>query len=176
MQRPAFKIVIAYETFASGMRAKGVSERLAAQLETEFDINSDVWKFDMLRHSRLREQAATDAAEADMIIISVGRAPELPTHVSDWVESWLPRKKGGQAALVALLDQHQEADGDLPPLATYLQEMAEKGSMDFFCKAGDWREQLFENIIEDKPHPNRRSSKFEEALHRDSWRGWGINE
>ena len=73
-----FKIVIAYENFAAGIRAKKMLERLTSELQPDFQINSDVWKFEMLGHRRLREQATTEASEADMIVVSArGEAPRF---------------------------------------------------------------------------------------------------
>src|SRR5437867_2974953 len=104
----AFKIVIAYENFASGIYAKEVSQRLAVELEPEFAIQSDLWKFEMLGQPHLREYAVTGAAEADMVIIAARGADELPVHVKNWIEGCVHQKRVGPAALVALLDQEEE--------------------------------------------------------------------
>src|SRR5262249_38672703 len=109
-RNPLFKILIAYETVSSGLRAREMSERLATRLHSEFEMSSEVWKFELLNHPQLRQQAANEAAVADMIIMAMRRAGELPPHVKHWIESWLPQRRGGAAALVALLDESEDGD------------------------------------------------------------------
>ena len=177
MEQLAFKIVIAYENFAAGIRAKEVSERLGAQLQPQFEINSDFWKFELLKHPQLREQAALEASEADMIVISADGAGELPVCLKKWFEIWVPEKVGRHSALVALLDREEETAGRMDSFSAYLRVMAEKGSMDFFCKAGGWRHQAIEDTVENMPGRLEHSVPVMDGLiHHNAWRGWGIND
>jgi hypothetical protein len=168
-----FKIVIAYENFAAGIRAKKMLERLASELQPDFQINSDVWEFEMLGHRRLREQAATEASEADMIVVSARGDAELPAHVKNWVDGWLPQRRGGLTALVALLDL-EEKSSSAQSTCAYLRQVAGKGRMDFFCKAGDWEHRDSEytvEIVHPQSNPPGRVPAFPEDI-----RYWGINE
>jgi hypothetical protein len=99
-------------------------------------MDNSVWKFEMLRDPELWKQAATEAIEADMIIISVGGA-ELPACVKNWIESVLPMKEGKPAALVALLDRGNDASGEPPRPQTYLRRLAGQSGLDFFCNTDD---------------------------------------
>jgi hypothetical protein len=180
-RNPLFKILIAYETFSSGVRAREMSERLAARLQSEFEMSSDIWKFELLNHPQLREQAATEAAEADMVIMAARRAADLPAHIRDWIESWLPqRKEGSAAALVALLDEPEEEESraETPPLGAYLRRVAEEGHMDFFCQVGGGREQDFDDTVETIHRRAERRAGGLNALHAVSsgQREWDINE
>lgn len=137
------KIVIVHGDLITGIHAAAVLRRLAAGLDAEFEIKSDewridsgVWKFEMLHDPELWEQAASEAVEADMIIISAG-GDELPVCVEQWIESVLPLKAGGPAALVALLDQSDEASGGPLRLEVYLRRLAEQFGLDFFCNTED---------------------------------------
>lgn len=137
------KISILHESLIAGIAAVAVLRRLVAQLEAElkiqsgaWQIDSNVWKFEMLRNPELRAQAAADAAEADMIIISVGSAG-MPDRVRDWIESVLPMKDGRPAALVALLDRGNDASGEPPRSGAYLRRLAGEYGLDFFCNTDD---------------------------------------
>lgn len=130
----AIKIFIAYETAAVAVRAKIMAEELAAESQSECDS----WLMDLLTHPDLCRQAATVAAEANMIIIAAGGAGEFPSHARNWIETWLPQKKNGPTALVLLLDQEGESLGKPPPFCVYLRQVAERGNMDFFCNASHW--------------------------------------
>jgi hypothetical protein len=179
-RNPLFKILIAYETVSSGLRAREMSERLAARLQSEFEMSSEVWKFELLNHPQLREQAASEAAVADMIIMAMRRAGELPPHVKHWIESWLHQRRGNAAALVALLDESEEEDETAAsaPLSTYLRRVAEEGNMDFFCQVGGGRQRDFDNTVETihrraESHAVERDSFFH---HASGGREWGIND
>jgi hypothetical protein len=148
---PVFKIIIAYETFATGLRAKEVTERLNSQLKPEFEVKCDVWKFELLGHAQLRALAASEAVDADLIILSCHAGGDLAPNVSKWVEAWLPRKRENPAALVVLIDQDREFE-EPSPLLSYLRDAASRGGLDFFCKTGNWRRhQDFEFTFETTP-------------------------
>jgi hypothetical protein len=137
------KIVIVHEDLNTGIGAATVLGRLTALLETEFQIESDawrmdsnIWKFEMLREPELGKQAAAEAVAADMIIISVCE-DELPAYVRDWIEGVLPMKEGRPAALVALLDWESDASGQSPRPEAYLRRLAGRNGLDFFCNTDD---------------------------------------
>ncbi len=144
---PAFRIVTRYEDFAAGVRAIQMLERLTAQLRSEFQLLGSVWKFALLDNPHLREQAANEAAAADMIVISTS-AGQLPVRVKDWIETWLPRKRGTGTTLVALLSKEPLGAGEPPPVWVYLRDVAKEANMDFFCNVGAWSQQDFASTDE----------------------------
>lgn len=131
----ALKIVIAYETAAIAVRAKEMTEFIAADLQ----IECDSWPMILLSIRELSRQAATAAAQADLVIIAARGDGHLPAEVRNWIEDWLPRRKQGPSALVVLFDaEAHPPDGSHPPDCAYLREVARRGSMDFFCNASEW--------------------------------------
>jgi hypothetical protein len=177
-RNPAFKIVIAYENLAAGLRAKEMTERLAAQLESELEVKSDLWKFEMLDHPQLRGHAATAAAAADMVVVSTGRSDELPAHVQTWIDDWLPLKKGGVTALVALVDPATESPGKPSRLCAYLRQVAEEGGMDFFSQPAVSRRGRWDDSFATLQPWAKDSSLVLDGAFQDppAWRGWGIND
>jgi hypothetical protein len=127
-----FKIVIAYEHFDGGTRAKNMTERMAAQLPPPITINTDAWKFELLGDLHLKELAGCSAAEADMLIIAATGNTELPAHVTQWIEQWAFRERNEAGALVALHSLEQDALEESSPLRTSLRRIAEQGNVHFF--------------------------------------------
>ncbi|MGD0744247.1 MAG: hypothetical protein ABSA45_03740 [Verrucomicrobiota bacterium] len=137
------KIVIAHEDLMTGIEAAVMLGRMGAQLEAEFEMkgetwwfDSGFWQFEALRDPELLEQAAAEAAAADIIIISVGGA-ELPACVRNWIECALPMKEGGSPALLALLDRGNDASGAPPRSESYLRRLAGRCGLDFVYNNGD---------------------------------------
>jgi hypothetical protein len=166
-KKPSLKIVIVYENFIAGIRGREISERLAAQLKSDVDVNSGLWKFDLLDNPTLRDQASAEAINADIVIISV-RNCDLPHGVHEWLEGWLPAKKQHDAALVAVIEPDQESGSEAHQLQEHLRSLAAKASMDFFCNA-DWS----------KPAQEQGAHDWESSLAyagRDTGPRWGIND
>src|SRR5207247_3716562 len=90
---PAFNIVIAYETLAAAIRVKEMSDRLATDLRPACKLNCEFWRFDLLSHPSFSAKAATDASQADMIIIAARGDADLMREVKSWFEAWLPQKR-----------------------------------------------------------------------------------
>src|ERR1035441_10386171 len=83
---PVFSVVIAFEDFETGRQAKRAYDFLVANLSHEWQVTSQMWKFELLSIPELREMAASDAASAKLIIISSRGDRELPAHVKEWIE------------------------------------------------------------------------------------------
>src|ERR1041385_735669 len=86
---PSFSVVIAYEDFDTGKHAKKIYDYLAEHLKHEIQFTHQMWKFDVLAVSKLREMAAKDAVRADIIIVSAHGGADLPSEVKAWTEQWL---------------------------------------------------------------------------------------
>jgi hypothetical protein len=160
--------MLIYEDLPAAFRAQDVIHRLAAELKPEFDLRSEVWKFDLFAHPQLAQEAASEAVETDIIIISVRQNGALPSLIIDWIESWLPQKAGRQSALIALTGQEAgvEPPGDnAQPVLEYLRRAAEAGEMDFFSNAGKPDRPFFEfTAIIPEQRLGRRGSPVRTAV------------
>jgi hypothetical protein len=76
-------------------------------------------------------EAVRAALAADVIVISVYAADELPLNLYAWVAAWLPRRSSRMGALAALVGIAEPPDS--PPVRTieYLQAVARKAQLDF---------------------------------------------
>jgi len=128
-------VAIAFEDFSAGVHVQRTFQGLfdADRRPLQFDMRN-AWKFDFLRLTELREAAIAETVRADLIIVSMHAAKELPATVKWWMETALERREGDPGALVLLYKGNCQ-DGSNPSAAeTYLRRCARKGGLDFFVK------------------------------------------
>ena|ERR1035437_3424380 len=149
---PVFSVVIAYEDFTTGKQAKRAADFLVANLSHEWQVTSQMWKFEVLSIPELREMAAKDAAMADLIIVSSHGDDELPADVKGWVEMWRGHE-GGAGALVAFFDRPPEHAGHAQVTHAYLEGVAKRGQMEFFAwpEVGSGKGSRQELLVLDRP-------------------------
>ena len=136
--KPTFRLFIACEDQTAFAEATKVQRLVEVLCGKEINISRMLWNFSLLRQKQLREYALMEAAEAEMIIISVHANTELPPHVKCLMESLPVRSQTGQAALVTMIRQEQETWIEFEPLVSYLRQIAESRGLDFFCNHDHW--------------------------------------
>ena len=174
--RLAFRVVMAYDDFASGKRAMATCNFLVYRLGGGIELRSSMWKFDVLRSAKLNQMAVDDAIEADVIIVANSRNGGLPDEVKKWVENWVPRKPARDSVLVALLDFTGEDVQASAQARTFLKEAAASAKIDFLPQEIRFRNsrmplvpsKLFNRRQGTAPNqPGRKTPPLE---------GWGIND
>jgi hypothetical protein len=184
-----FRITIAHQDSLSGEQAVLLLKKLALRLESQlgtrdepWKMDSDIWKFDWLQDSELRERAVAKTVEADMIVVAAGNEELLPQWVKDWLEAALLKKQNGPTAIVALFYENPPAltDGtataNAEPATYYLRELARLHGVDFFCNV--------EAAASAAPPTEAELAGFKDAtdFSRDALAtdreslGWGIND
>jgi len=135
--KPNFSVVIAYEDLDAGKNARRTYDYVAHQLGYDCQFTNEMWNFDVLGIPRLRELAARDARQADMIIIACHGETPLPDSVKAWIETWLYEEVNSMA-LVALFDAAHLAKPGALRIRDYLADVARRGNMEFFAQTGPW--------------------------------------
>jgi hypothetical protein len=79
--------------------------------------------------------AASAAVVADVIVVSVYDADELPLELYTWVEAWLPRRLLRAGALTALIGVAEPLESQSIRTITYLQAVAHRARLDFIPQA-----------------------------------------
>src|SRR5882757_884128 len=87
----ALTVLIAYDDFAAGKLAMETRHIFAGQFGRDCEFHDNMWKFDALQIPKLREIAAAEAAEADIIIIAAYEGGRLPPEVVSWMELWVAK-------------------------------------------------------------------------------------
>ena len=169
---PAFNVAILYDDTPAGHRAMRMVAALNAKLsDAQLPLKPQLWRFDLLQDSEWFALALADAINADMLILSTSNAHGLPTKVESWLKLCIARKRGTNAAIVALLGPDPHLDEQASPRFRVVQGMARNANLDFFAPglrspaAGlePLRRELFPVMTEafDRMNPSPR---------------WGINE
>jgi hypothetical protein len=89
------------------------------------------WNAELLRNEKLRELAAREAIDSDVIILATSEGSDLSPEIRGWLDAWRKERPYVPSALVALL---QCADKESPHLVEKrLKAFANSVKMDFFC-------------------------------------------
>lgn len=110
--------------------------RMAMQVVGEDRIRKTLYNAHSLSDSEILLDAARAAAEADVILVVVNGADELPLEVYVWIDIWLPRRRLRAGALTALMGVSETLDAQAveAPAHEYLHAVARKGQLDFIPK------------------------------------------
>ncbi len=136
--KPALEVVLLYEDLNTALRAKRSLDRLPGQLGRETRLNTRLWRLDLLSQPLLAEQAALEAAAADVIILSLHNRGPLQAEMCGWLDRWLDHKADRPCALAALLDAEPAQAGSRNPVVSYLEQVAETAGAELFwgsCQA-----------------------------------------
>jgi len=175
---PIFNVVIAYEDFETGKQAKETYDFLVSHLRHECRFDNQMWKFDVLGISKLREMAVKDALMADIIIISCHGIHEFSADVKAWIDSWVCGQSNA-IALVALLGD-AGYDSDCNQIRDYLAQGARRARMELFAQPNDPAVKPFdESIASDRgtKRDKKALSALADIVQRDqTFPHWGINE
>ena len=129
---PAFKVVVAYEDFATGLEAKRACDFVSASFTHEWTVLSQMWKFELLGVAELRQLAAQAATMANLIIVACHGDRELPADVKTWIETWRA-SKGDAVGLIGLFDCPPGQAKPACVTQAYLEHVAQKSHMDFLA-------------------------------------------
>jgi hypothetical protein len=97
-----FRVVLLYEDFTLGKRARKVFRFLAGPAGTGGGFEQGVWRCESLEGRQLPSRAAGAVARADLVILSVHG--DLPAGTGALLGAWLAGKRYRDSALVAMVD------------------------------------------------------------------------
>jgi hypothetical protein len=110
-----FRVVILYEDFVTGLRARKLCDLLAEGLGAKGPWEPALWRWDALQDPTLQRRVGRAVARADLLMLSVHRhLPAVPTGTL--LDAWLAARAHRVSRLVALVDG-TGGRGDQPPLA-----------------------------------------------------------
>ncbi len=133
-----FAVSAACEDSSSNARTDEFCRGLTRDLGCNCRVVKETWFFSQLCVPELRAIAASEAALAHLIIISVHHAETLPDGVRDWIDLWLGQRNNHRTVLLALLDPVHR--GFSSSMEDYLQAVAERGGMEFLVTSEDTRD------------------------------------
>jgi hypothetical protein len=131
MNRIGLKLVVVYSEKFGAQIGSRACRQLKATLGNKFQVAQSVWNTELFKSSKLRELAAKEAREADVVFIATAEGTPLEQEVTAWLELWQKRGRVGGAALVALLKRDSIHAPHI--VAETLHQFAKNAKMDFFC-------------------------------------------
>lgn len=178
--RGRLDVLLVYEDFGTGLRARRAFEQVARQLELEADFNVDLWKLDLLHEPALLELVANEAAKAHIVFLSAHGQGELPGTANLWLQQWLERRGGEPCALVVLLDRPAGDTAAANQTLEALRATALAAGVEVFLPAAEALHTERQSALdENHPHPETRAGRPGEIVRRlelHPYRDWGINE
>jgi len=125
------RIIVAYENNTTREHAVRFCEKLGAQYRSKVELEINWWSFALLKEPPTAGQAAQGAACAEMVVLAMGGAGDLPPETKRWLESWVSNRCRREGALVGLV-QREPGAGDIPSLKeVYLRNIAHRAGMDY---------------------------------------------
>jgi hypothetical protein len=112
--------------------------RPATQVAGEARIRNMWYDVNSLSDHGIFLNAVHAAIVADVIVVSVYAAEELPLYLYVWIEAWLPRRKSRAGALTALIGTAELPDSQFVRTLEYLQAVARKAQLQFVAQERKW--------------------------------------
>ena len=134
---PRLGVMVAYQDLAAAYHARATCGFLARKLRGEFAVDCRFWSFRALGVPDLQPQAARDASQADLLIVSSHPTEAAPPEFLAWVDSW-DRQKCQPLATVSLLDPPIATASQSSPVRRHLQQVAHQLGIPFFAQPDLW--------------------------------------
>jgi hypothetical protein len=125
-----FQIVIVYQGTLAQDRARQMCHPVRQKFGGEYV--QDTWhEVNSLGNTEILLEAVRAALTADVIVIAVQAADELPPELCVWIDLWLPRRRARAGALAALIGVAGQPEPQAARTQEYLQAVARRGQLDF---------------------------------------------
>jgi len=129
-------IVVLYEDNSSRDAAIGLCEALKKTFHEDLDFEITWCRFKYFNDPAVASEAAEIAVRADLIVVSIPRAQDLPLEVKAWFERWLPARESTEGAFV-LLQTSEEPPGLQNSQSSYLYLLAQRANLDYLWLSND---------------------------------------
>jgi hypothetical protein len=170
-------VALVYQDTLSLKWATQVCDQLAQRVGKE-SVRRTWWEISRLSDPGMLEDAVLSAMQADVIIVSVYDAEELPFALCVWISIWLSRRTPSAGALVALISLPEQPDSQTFRAQNYLRAVARTARMDFLL-----RERMrtvtshgFVYVEKNADKTNATTQLLQEVLSQNHNTDWGIDE
>ncbi len=129
----ALNVVLIYQDAPTRKWATQVCDHVS-RLTGDDAVRCTRWDVSRLSDPKVFKQAVLTAVQADVILISIYDADELPVDLCVWIDAWLPRRSLPTGAMIALISVPGQAGAQSDQARRYLRAVARKGQLDFLLR------------------------------------------
>jgi hypothetical protein len=129
----AINLVIIYEDSLTREWGRQVCNLVTDFVEKDC-VASNSWRVCDLAAPQILHDAVRAAAQADVIVLSLRDAEELPLNLRDWIEAWLPRRELPVGALITLIGVADESKASSLHARRQLEAVARRARMDLLLE------------------------------------------
>lgn len=130
--RRVLEVVIIYDDLEAAGRAKQSLEGLPAGGAPSPTFSTRLWKVELLENGFLREQAAKEAAAADIILLAVAAVCNLPASVKKWLQRWGECRTARPCAFCLLVGPKARRSVEEATGRASLEHLVRQAGADFF--------------------------------------------
>ena len=171
-------VAVVYQDALAQEWASQVCAR-ARQLVGDDCLQSHWWHSELLQKPAALAEAVNAACLADVIVVAVQAAAELPVDLCVWIDAWLPRRGRKSGALVALIGVPDPTPPGAALAHDYLLTVARKAGLDFLPHEQTVPSKTPRVYVQPNPqraNPTSRALQYILDEGRLAYRHWGINE
>jgi hypothetical protein len=95
------------------------------------EVCREVWRISDLARTDDFADAVKAATKAHVLLVSFRDEGELPSHLREWIEAWVPHRTTSGGAMVALIAVQAPLNAVAGHAYTYLASVARRAGMDF---------------------------------------------
>jgi hypothetical protein len=129
----ALNVALVYQDIPTRKWATQVCDQVS-RLAGKDAVCCTLWNISRLGDPEVLHDAVLTTMQADVILISIYDAKELPVDLCVWIDAWLPRRSLPTGALIALISVPGQTSAQLEHARGYLRAVAHKGRLDFLLR------------------------------------------
>jgi hypothetical protein len=172
------KLSLAYEDEPTAERVKRAVNRVLNQPEVNVQLQFRVWKLDELADPERRERVVHEAADDDVLVVSMHGENRLTPEADATLNEWVRLKRTKPCALVISLDPEAKPLAETNSSLEELRTVAVRNGLTVMLQFEEPECSDMETVIADiRRRANTLPHVFDELVfHTDQYRHWGLNE
>lgn len=147
-RRDDVSVMIVYENTVAGLRASEFLDRIAREVDDGVVCFRNFWQLNLLQSSLLQEQAALEASQADLIVLSLNAKTDLPDNVQEWLGRWLDHKENRPYTLAVVHATNAEDPASSGNINKQVRDAAAMGDANFFCWNAETKRGIPGNLLD----------------------------
>jgi len=133
--RETWSVTVLYEDTEVRERAMQMCDHLMRQFWSDIEFDFDWWRVGFLEDAILAHQAGSHMADADVLILAMHGAGELPATLTNCLEVGMAERGVRQRAFIALFDDELKRTPAVIRNDLYLRSLAQRHGMEYLTEA-----------------------------------------